>query len=710
MKLNTPLLQAAAAAALLACAPAGAAAPTIDWLLPAPDAAESFALGISPTGHLTGFDRLIDGRQVAWLLTPTGTRVGLDGGHSSYAWRANADGVVVGALRPAADAGWQAWRWSPATGLVMLPGDNAVARGINSLGEIVGTANGQAWHWGADGSSQPLPGALPGSTAHAVNATGVVAGAMPNLGTGQFEGMQWTLRNGLLPLETPGIHSEAVGVSEAGDTVGFVTLTETPTPAFWHYFDGRAQLLDRGTARLGEARDVNSAGQIVGHLQGDDGRWFGALWSSRDAAPINLNTLLDAPVQSSFAFGISSSAQIAMTLTLQDGSTRAARVTLHPTWTGGDGAWAEPVGSGWDWSGTGWANVVIGAMHDVRIAPTTHATVLGAPDGAARRLSVVGATFDLASGSTRVTGSASFEAGATLAGAGLLTASDLHLMPGSALQVRAGQTQRIEAGTLRMEGQAGVLGEPGQRARWEVAGHTRIAPQGQLTLRHADMDSALSLLNEGDMTLAHARVTLSPDGLIQRGALTFAEGDVYIEGVLRLEAGSHTSVLEGAKLYVSTLLLGTDVLGMGSMQVGGTFLVGEGPLAARLTPHLMLEAGSLLDMELAGLIPGTGNDHLTMDGSAWLQGGALRLAWSRGHEGRLGDVYDLFDWNGGVQGRFGLLDLPELAPGLVWDSSQLYSIGTLSVAAVPEPSTWALWLAGLAGAGFMARRRGRDGR
>ena len=37
--------------------------------------------------------------------------------------------------------------------------------------------------------------------------------------------------------------------------------------------------------------------------------------------------------------------------------------------------------------------------------------------------------------------------------------------------------------------------------------------------------------------------------------------------------------------------------------------------------------------------------------------------------------------------------LPTLAGGLYWDSTQLYTLGELTV--IPEPSTWAMLLGGL---------------
>ena len=79
---------------------------------------------------------------------------------------------------------------------------------------------------------------------------------------------------------------------------------------------------------------------------------------------------------------------------------------------------------------------------------------------------------------------------------------------------------------------------------------------------------------------------------------------------------------------------------------------------------------------------------------------------SEGHSFAAGAQVDLLDW-GSLSGRFDSLDFSRapLAAGLFWDASTLYTDGVLRVAAVPEPGTWAMWLAGLGGFGFIARRR-----
>mgnify|MGYP001214917547 CR=1 FL=1 len=74
-----------------------------------------------------------------------------------------------------------------------------------------------------------------------------------------------------------------------------------------------------------------------------------------------------------------------------------------------------------------------------------------------------------------------------------------------------------------------------------------------------------------------------------------------------------------------------------------------------------------------------------------------------------GSVLDVLDW-GSFSGQFAAFDFSQAPPGagLVWDTSTSYTDEALRVAAaVPEPGTWALWMAGLVGMGCRARRHRR---
>lgn len=96
--------------------------------------------------------------------------------------------------------------------------------------------------------------------------------------------------------------------------------------------------------------------------------------------------------------------------------------------------------------------------------------------------------------------------------------------------------------------------------------------------------------------------------------------------------------------------------------------------------------------------------HLSFDGT-------LKLASWQGFTAQAGQSFDLFDW-GSASGSFLSLDTSGLllAAGTRLDTSRLYSDGTISVLAVPEPEVSVLLLVGLGALGWARRRRCRASR
>jgi PEP-CTERM motif len=169
--------------------------------------------------------------------------------------------------------------------------------------------------------------------------------------------------------------------------------------------------------------------------------------------------------------------------------------------------------------------------------------------------------------------------------------------------------------------------------------------------------------------------------------------------VTRLDVSS--TVARGATLAMNGGELSTTE---GTFLASGAVLTGSG----RIKGAVQSQVGSLLQLALGGTSAGVNQDKLVFDQAVTLAGD-LEVLWLAGFTGSAGQVFDLFDWNGGVSGTFANVALPTLANGLQWDTSDLYSGGSLAVnsmaAAVPEPQTYVLGLAGLLVAGWSLRRR-----
>ena len=111
--------------------------------------------------------------------------------------------------------------------------------------------------------------------------------------------------------------------------------------------------------------------------------------------------------------------------------------------------------------------------------------------------------------------------------------------------------------------------------------------------------------------------------------------------------------------------------------------------------------GSTLQIELGGPARGTEYDVLAASGVVTMQGGStLAVTLINGFVPQGHDEFDILDF-AGASGHFNVLNLPQLGGGLSWDTSDLYTGGTIVVA--PEPASAAILLAGVAWA-FLRRR------
>jgi len=194
------------------------------------------------------------------------------------------------------------------------------------------------------------------------------------------------------------------------------------------------------------------------------------------------------------------------------------------------------------------------------------------------------------------------------------------------------------------------------------------------------------------------------DGLQNHGTLTLV--DTTVNGDVHSAAGSSVAIA-GAVTFNGLVSGAGNFTGSGSAIFAGGYSPGDSPALVTHAGNLTFDSTNRLIMEIGGLARGTGYDALDVEGLLTF-GGELDLDFINGFTASLGDSFDLFDW-GNATGSFSLLNLPDLSDGLAWDFSQLYSTGTLSVTAIPEPSTYAA-LTGVAALGCVLLRRRKSSR
>jgi probable HAF family extracellular repeat protein len=721
-------------------------------LLPTLGGNTSVARGINDLGQVVGNSTELGlTRGFLWqagsgmqAVTPAGALIG-------EALAINNAGQVVG--RTAQGNRSVPYLWSPTTGLRVLPvpsGEpSGSANALNEAGVAAGYWSGpfvdRGMRWGNDGSLLELQ--PQNSQVTGINDAGQMVGG-PSGGVGYL----WQADGSVITL--PSLDSTRPlaprDINNLGVVVGTGFVDNTNRLAFmWQSTTGTRNLGHLG-AGTSAALALNDFGQVVGSSRLAGGSADVAMLWREGAGMSNLSALAGAGVNLVEATGINRFAQVVGTASTAAGS-RAYLMTLHPDWSGGDGAWDDTSGQRWNWAGTGTAAAKVGAMHDVVIDPGRSATVRGSADGQARSLRIGGTagtvvTLDLNGGSTRLgdgdvatfTESA-IGSGGVLRGSGRLeTSDDLRVLAGGRIEVGAGEQQQLAVAYLDNQGTVRAQGTAFAPARLQVAGGAFYNQAGaRLQLQQADAVLGSGLSNFGEVSLQSAHISV-PEGagapqLFNAGTVVVTFGDSSVTGKVTnnsllvvsngARASFYGSLVHRGELRVSAggaanffgRVEGTGVLtGAGEVRFEGGLALSSTPAVLRVDPRTVLASGvalklggagpEALDGE-AGASGALAHDRIVFNGAVLLEGATLSLADGSGFVSGLaaGSAIDLFDWNGGVSGSFTTLALPTLADGLAWDTSDLYAGGALSVTAVPEPATWALMLGGLGA--FLLRRR-----
>ncbi len=232
-----------------------------------------------------------------------------------------------------------------------------------------------------------------------------------------------------------------------------------------------------------------------------------------------------------------------------------------------------------------------------------------------------------------------------------------------------------------------------------------LSPAGTLTNSGAIMGNGrldAPVVNSGNIAFSGdsdftGDVTNNSGGKI---IISGGSGATFFEDVVN-GSGAEIRVSQGCTAtYFGSVSGSGNFTGTGISYLEGDMRPGASPGLAHFEGDVVLGSGAALDMELGA----TTNDRLDVDGALTLDG-ALDVTLYDGFTPKYGDTFDLLDW-GTLDGSFREVDLPGLTGALIWNTSQLYLNGELSVDEVPEPCTMLLFGTGALGAlGWMRRRR-----
>ena len=181
------------------------------------------------------------------------------------------------------------------------------------------------------------------------------------------------------------------------------------------------------------------------------------------------------------------------------------------------------------------------------------------------------------------------------------------------------------------------------------------------------------------------------------GATTINAGKLVIDGSIT----SPVTIHSGGQLGGSGTINGNVFNGGPIIGPGGRVHPGD-PQTLSINGDYQQGNGGVLQLSIAGAGPGS-YDRLVVTGGMTLTAGAvLELDFINGFAPKAGDQFELLDVGGALSGSFDRIDLEGLAPGfeyVIGPDGQGHYVLTAEndgTTAIPEPSTWALYLVGLA--------------
>jgi hypothetical protein len=388
---------------------------------------------------------------------------------------------------------------------------------------------------------------------------------------------------------------------------------------------------------------------------------------------------------------------------------------------------------------------------DVVLAPPGQLTALADTSATVNSLTVGGAvgsapaTLQLSQGASITTldphmGGTLIQASGVLFGQGsivngLLNVGTLRATPGSTLTSNYALDNRglvtgsgrIDANLVNRGGNVGVQVFAGEVLTIGGASSTN-ANRSIIQITGGQLNFDGTLQNENLSTVQLHGATMSARNLLNNGrlhlggAIARVSGQVVNNTLGRVDIAAGTSAEFGGRfLQGGTVSVGAGgrFSMLGGTSGGGSFETADaaarlhfgGDFSPLLAGHTVqignADFASRLTLMLGGTDSGISDDKISFNGSVEFIGSSvLGVQLTPGFMPTLGDAFDVFDFAQAPVGRFSGNALPVLNAGLAWDTSDLYAGGMLRVAAVPEPETGALMLAGLVLTLRLARRRG----
>jgi hypothetical protein len=226
------------------------------------------------------------------------------------------------------------------------------------------------------------------------------------------------------------------------------------------------------------------------------------------------------------------------------------------------------------------------------------------------------------------------------------------------------------------------------------AGQSRITNEGTI---HADANDALTIQTSLGFANHGQIVVDSGKALIVAGSTSFtqnaANASTEVFGTMTVP----NFAIQAGTLTGTGTIVGTVV------NTGGSVSPGSSPGTLNISGDYTQGKDGKLTLEFTGTDKGSSYDWLNVSGKATLDGTAVL---NFGFTPLVGASFVVLTANAGVSGKFSNIIAP--TDWIITDSYGNNSV-TLTIAAVPEPETYALMLAGLGFIAWAARHRRAGG-
>ena len=217
-----------------------------------------------------------------------------------------------------------------------------------------------------------------------------------------------------------------------------------------------------------------------------------------------------------------------------------------------------------------------------------------------------------------------------------------------------------------------------------TAGTSTISAAGGLNLRGNitfDVSSGngkllISAPIHNEPSIAGAITKTGSGLLVLSGTSDYSGGTTVSAGTLAVDGSISGSVNVNSNATLS-----------GNGQIDGSVTVFDGGILSPgdrlgvITMQLLtLNGTSQTNIELGGRIRGSQYDAVISNSLMRLEG-TLNVSLANGFLPIAGDSFDIFDWGTLTANTFSTVNLPTLGGRIVWNASQLYTTGTISVVA-----------------------------